>query len=932
MLRKKSLRTVSRRSMAGAALLSAMIAGGFIAQPAAMARELPSFDKVSEGFTRIVSTVDRGNSLYDVYQKDNDLLAVLPRNFESQKLYIATSIAGGSTFTGWQWASVYCYWKRVNDQLMLMEPELQYQSKGSDEITSSVKRTFTDRMILSVPIVAESGGGAPVIDLDNLLVGQAAQFAQRINPSLTRITEVKAFPENLELTFEGPGGDGRLTQIHYSISEIPRTSYRPREADERIGYFLTVYKDFNKESADGKQFVRYINRWNLKKRDASLEMSPPEQPIIFYVEHTVPVKYRRYVRDGIIEWNKAFEKIGIDGAIEVRQQDAKTGAYMDLDPEDVRYNFFRWITSERAFAMGPSRVNPETGEILDADIIFDDSMARFYVLDYQRLIAELPVQDADPDTDAWLSEHPHWDPRSFVAGETEILDPGTHSHLYGHSGNIQSLGSCSSCGSQHGADEGHDLTLADGTLLKDSSFARVVQQNRQCNYALGAAHQLNLARAMFQLSNYAERAGDGDGEGLLDGVPEQFIGQIIKEIVTHEVGHTLGLRHNFKASAWKSLEDINAQVGEAQSASVMDYNPINMAPKDWEQGDWISPVIGPYDYWAIEYGYTTDEKALPEIVKKVTEEGLAYQTDEDTSGPDPYVIRFDMGNDLLGWGNRQVDLVNTLRANLLERAVKEGQPWYTARDMWDMLLFEQAGAINMVSRYVGGIHTNRHRKGDPNGQPPLVPVSAERQREAMQWLIDHTFDDGAFGLTAEIMPYLAVDAMRHWGNNSNAAQQEYPVHDRVLSVQRGVLLRMLNPTTLRRVYDAEMMVPADEDAYTLPEHMNMVTESVWSEVMDGIPANPKFSNRSPMISSLRRNLQREYITRLIDLSQQSSWGAPRPVQALSKEWLTRLDEQIDELLSESSAKKLDDYSRSHLVECQARISGALNAQVQYMGN
>ncbi|MFW5653330.1 MAG: DUF5117 domain-containing protein, partial [Planctomycetota bacterium] len=499
--RRKMMRV---RSFAGSALLAGVIAGGFAAQPT-QAREFPSADKVMEGYERIVSTTN-GSSLYDVYKKENDLLAVLPRGYERQKLYIATSIAGGSTLTGWQWASVYCYWKRVNDQLMLMEPELRYQSKGSDEINSSVERTFTDRMILSVPIVTEMNG-QPVIDLDDLLVGQSGQFALRVNPRLTRVAEVKAFPENLEMTFEGPGGDGRLVQIHYSISEIPRTSYRPREADERIGYFLTVYKDFEKDSDDGKQFVRYINRWDLKKRDASLDMSPPEEPIIFYVEHTVPVKYRRYVRDGILEWNKAFEKIGIDGAIEVRQQDAKTGAYMDLDPEDVRYNFFRWITSERAFAMGPSRVNPETGEILDADIIFDDAMARFYVLDYKRMIAALPTQDIDADTDAWLREHPHWDPRTYVSPETEALDAGTHSHLYGYSGAGESQArhahshghDCATCSAHAERTRPADEMLPADSLLRGSSFARVVQQNHQCNYALGAAHQLNLAQAMFQL-------------------------------------------------------------------------------------------------------------------------------------------------------------------------------------------------------------------------------------------------------------------------------------------------------------------------------------------------------------------------------------------------------------------------------------------------
>src|SRR6185436_5669204 len=99
----------------------------------------------------------------------------------------------------------------------------------------------------------------------------------------------------------------------------------------------------------------------------------PKKKIVFWIEKSVPDEYRASVREGILEWNKAFEKIGFRDAIEVRQQENE-----DFDPEDVNYNTFRWITSDLGYAMGPSRVNPFTGEIIDADIIFDASMVRYY--------------------------------------------------------------------------------------------------------------------------------------------------------------------------------------------------------------------------------------------------------------------------------------------------------------------------------------------------------------------------------------------------------------------------------------------------------------------------------------------------------------------------------------------------------------------------
>ena len=112
-------------------------------------------------------------------------------------------------------------------------------------------------------------------------------------------------------------------------------------------------KDYS-QKVDEDRFVRYINRWDLQKADPSAELSPPKKPIIFWIEKTVPYKYRKPIREGILEWNKAFEKAGFLNAIEVRQQPDNS----DWDPEDVNYNTFRWITSSAKFAMGPSRVNP----------------------------------------------------------------------------------------------------------------------------------------------------------------------------------------------------------------------------------------------------------------------------------------------------------------------------------------------------------------------------------------------------------------------------------------------------------------------------------------------------------------------------------------------------------------------------------------------
>src|SRR5581483_7871276 len=149
----------------------------------------------------------------------------------------------------------------------------------------------------------------------------------------------------------------------------------------RIGYFLTAQKDFSSTNPD-TSFVRYVNRWRLERADGSTwkegaKLVPPKKKIVFWIERSVPDEYRAAVREGILEWNKAFEKIGFRDAIEVRQQENE-----DFAPEDINYNTFRWITTDMGFAMGPSRANTLTGEILDADIIFDADMVRFFKQEY----------------------------------------------------------------------------------------------------------------------------------------------------------------------------------------------------------------------------------------------------------------------------------------------------------------------------------------------------------------------------------------------------------------------------------------------------------------------------------------------------------------------------------------------------------------------
>ncbi|HIF95012.1 MAG TPA: DUF5117 domain-containing protein, partial [Myxococcales bacterium] len=314
-------------------------------------KDFPPHAKILEGFTKVVSKANI-TPMYTLYQrkKDAQMYAELPRTYASKKYYIALTVASGETYAGLQGNDMYVYWRRYNKRIALMQPQMDKRASGDKGAASSVKRLFTDRLLVDLPIVTIGPGGGPVIDMDALFVTNASRFfgsAGSVSSSarlgVFSIATAKAFKSNIEVAFEVPSSRGNLKKLHYSVSEIPAsTGYKPRVADQRVGFFTTSYSDLAKYN-DRETRVRYINRWKIEKADSKLKISPPKSPLVFYIEHTTPIRYRRWVKDGILAWNKAFENIGISDAIEVYYQDLASGAHMDKDPEDVNYNFVRWL-------------------------------------------------------------------------------------------------------------------------------------------------------------------------------------------------------------------------------------------------------------------------------------------------------------------------------------------------------------------------------------------------------------------------------------------------------------------------------------------------------------------------------------------------------------------------------------------------------------
>jgi Met-zincin/Domain of unknown function (DUF5117) len=823
--------------------------------------------------------------LFKMWYNDQRLLILIKSSDLDKEFIVLTSIAKGISrndviggmYLGFDDDVIWVF-KKVGDNLHVLRRNPRFLANPGTPEADAVSMAYSDSVLYALPIVTDAEGGH-LVDFTRAFMNDDQQIGRSIGfpgppfhfvPDRSTWAKIKVFKDNAELrvaaVYSGMQNlqtvidpRGVQIQVHYGISRLTATDYKPRKADDRVGYFLTVRKNFS-DKEDDQHFVRYINRWNLKKESPESAVSAPVKPIVFYIEKTVPKNLRPWVAEGILEWNKAFEKLGFYNAVHVYQPGDYEKREDEIDPEDINYNFFRWITAEAGFAIGPSRVNPKTGEILDADILFDDSFLRY-----------------------WKQEY-------------EVMTPQTMAELFGHS----------------------TAKLADVNKLTEEAHHLMEQGSHcRCTYCRGMQHQMGFAASVLM----AKGATDAKGK-----LPEEFVHQALKEVVMHEVGHTLGLRHNFKASAWKELKDVTQKKpGEAIVASVMDYNPANISPAGTSQGDYYTTTIGPYDYWAIEYGYKeisgSESTELGKIAARCSEPALQYATDEDVFfGSDPLVNLFDLGHNPMDFANRQMKLSTELMPKLLERAVKKGEGYQKARQAFNKMFQEYWRTAQYAAKFPGGLLVNRDHDGDPNARAPFTMVDVKQQRDAMKLLAEHVFSAPKYD--PKLLNYLPASHWLHWGM-AFPFRLDYPIYETVGLMQEFILFDLLNSRTLARLHDNELKVVGDGDRYTAAEHLRMLVEAIFSEWKEAKAG--KYTDSSPYIAGFRRNLQRMALTDLAFFVQESFSG-PEDIRTLARMHLTTLDSQVKAILDQKDLK-LDDYSRAHLLDSQKRIHQILNAQL-----
>lgn len=902
-----------------------------------LAKKLADSEKKFEDFDKVVKGAKEHDGLFKLYHKEEHLYAEIRPDQLDKPFLCPVAIARGAGLGGYtlnfeeQWVLLF---KRIGDKVHLIRRNVRFRAKPGSPAAHAVETTYADSVLLALHIKSiNNRNQAVLLDFNDIFMTDFAQLGfGAFDADRSTWHKVKTFPHNIELevaaTFSSQSsfwffGDdsvidsrGKTVVIHYGLSQLPDESYQPRLADDRVGYFLSAVKDFSSDNED-TSFLRFVNRWRLERAEPvdpkhPHKLSPPKKKIVFWIEKSVPDEYRAAVREGILEWNKAFEKVGFRDAIEVRQQENE-----DFDPEDIRYNTFRWITTDQGFAMGPSRANPLTGEILDADIIFDASMVRFWREEAKLFSgAGAPASLIKATRQGWGLFDPLAPHRSAVA-------PRLRS----------------------------DSRSESASGWNEPAKAEQVRQRAQLMAArrglcqCGAHMRYELSMASMALAAKGEAK---PGEKL----PDEMIQQAVKEVTMHEVGHTLGLRHNFKASAMlknEQLHDTAVTRQKGLTGSVMDYAPINLAPKGTKQGDYFSTTIGPYDYWAIAYAYkplTGGTEGELDKLKEMAKDSPKhdYATDEDMfSTSDPLVNVWDLGSDPMKFAQERILLAEELLKGLEDRVVDKGEGYQRARQAFNVLLGQYGNGAYLTARFIGGEYAHRDHRADPGGRDPFVPVQADKQREALKFLQEHILSEKHFQFSPRLLRRLGASRWMHWGSEmSMFGSVDYPLHQRILAIQRIVLEQVFDPSVLTRIQNIALKADKEEKALTIAEVFRSVTDGVWNE---GVTADKNGKEGKQRVSSsvIRRNLQREHLKNLFTLvlgerpqnnffygyviffGSQSS--LPPDARSLARMHLREIRKRIDHALGNNQLS-VDDTTRAHLEECRERIAKVLNASMQ----